>query len=105
MEASINFYTVNDIPIYTSCKKSLGGDFDIKYYLTILFSYPENEWFCPSNGDNDRNQSGFTICDHLSIAGVIAKRSVPRWSNGSFKGARIEFMYNKDMNFPTINKQ
>ncbi len=90
---------MTDLPIYDAAKKRLNYGEDVDYYLSILFSYPENEWFSPNDGDEGRDHQGFTICDYLYSRHIIACQSCPIWNNSSFLGIQRQFFYNKNMDF------
>lgn len=81
--------------IYTAFKKALTENYDAEHYLSILFSNPENEWFTPNNRENEV----YTICEQMAAAHLIAVIKIPVWVDGSFRGLRTEFLYNKDLNY------
>ena len=91
--------TMENTSIFTAASRTLPANFDIKYYLDILFSYPENEWFTPYNGDVSRECQGYTICDHLANANLIARCETPLWSDGSLRGERVQFKYSKTLKY------
>lgn len=70
--------------------------YDINYYLVRLFDYPENEWFYPY--DDELNED-YSICLSLFNIDLICKKEVPFYVNGSYKGKKVYFMYNKDLNY------
>lgn len=82
-----------DTAIYIQMTKI--GHLYTDYWLQQLFTFAENEWFMPNNGDADK----FTICDSLSRLNLIQKKIIPRWINGSFRGNFIYFKYNKELKY------
>lgn len=86
--------SVTDTSIYKAgAKISSARFFDLELYLERLFTNPENKWFRPTNKDDQM----FDICYDLEKCGLIAKRTIPVWKYGSFKGLIIEFFYNKNL--------
>lgn len=63
------------------------------YWLTELYTFPENEWFAPTN----KSVEHYSICDSLSRLNLICKKVIPHWVNGSFKGNHVYFKYNKEL--------
>lgn len=68
---------------------------DIEYSLNILFKYQENDWIYPTNKDDEAYQ----VCKLLSDLNLVESKKTPLWDNGSFKGLRVEFRYNKDLKY------
>lgn len=69
---------------------------DHSYYFERLVSFPENEWFIPTN--NSEHQD-FQICYELCAWNLIQKKNQPVWVNGSFRGQRIFFRYNTNLRY------
>lgn len=69
---------------------------DADYYYERVSSYPENEWFCPTNGNEHQD---FQICYELSAWNLIEKRNEPIWASAGFRGQRIFFRYKKDLKY------
>ncbi len=79
--------------IFQAAKKRLPADNDIDLLIIRLFAFPENQWFSPTNKQNEE----YTICKVLADAGLIVAKQVPDWSSASFHGFKISFLYNKDL--------
>jgi len=75
--------------------KIFPADYDREHYMDALFKYPENEWFLPTNKDGD----DYSICNQLQSVHLICVRHTPIWNNGSFKGMRFEFKYNRNLEY------
>jgi hypothetical protein len=84
--------------LYLAAKRQM-PNYDIDYYLEILFTFPEEEWFTPTNGDEKTQNSAYTICHQLYHANLICAKYVPLWGNGSYKGQSIAFYYSKKMDY------
>lgn len=76
--------------------KKLPANWDVEHYLTILFSFPQNKWFAPTN-KNGSNE--FTVCSQLAECNLIASKKLPIYKNGSFTGCQIYFYYNLDLEY------
>ncbi len=84
--------------IEATIKKSLPDHWDQEtadYHMEILFTFPENEWFAPSNKDGNH----YDICQALYNANLIACKWVPLYANGQFKGNARYFIYRTDLNY------
>jgi|AraplaDrversion2_2_1032049.scaffolds.fasta_scaffold43130_2 hypothetical protein len=90
---------MKDSSLYYQASKRLQPGADVDLYMSILTTYPENEWFTPTNGDADRNNAGYTICDEMFHTNLICKQSSPLWIDASYKGQYIEFRYNLEMKY------
>jgi hypothetical protein len=89
---------MNITPLESAAKRNMPEYLDVKYYMDILFTFPENEWFFPTNAVNE----AFTICDELHQANLIAMTRMPEWKNGSWCGNRRAFLYSKELLFKNI---
>lgn len=94
-------HPVEESPLYNAAKRQLTEGYDIEFYLEILFTFPQNTWFHPTNGDEKTYNSAFSICEQLYQARLICARFIPLWVNGSYRGNSIAFFYDKDMNYKT----
>ena len=68
---------------------ALPAHYDAAHYESVLRSYPSNEWFLPTNKENE----GYTICSELHTRGVISMQRIPKWVCGRFKGISVYFKY------------
>lgn len=84
-----------DTPIYQRAQSVLPDYYDLDFQFGLLFKFPENEWFDPSN----REDESFSVCEEFSRLNFICKRVTPIWNNSSFYGQRISFMYNKRLKY------
>lgn len=78
-------------------KKLFPESFDSEYYIEALLARPEGEWFAPTNEDDSYNR-----IDQMAAMHLVCKRTSPLWSNGSFRGQRVEFMYRLDLNYKNL---
>lgn len=86
---------MKDTIIYTTARKQLLLAEDAKHYLSVLFQFPEGEWFTPTN----KHDEAYTICKDLADVHLLSVKRVPIWRNGSFHGIAIYFLYHKDLNY------
>lgn len=86
---------MKDTLIYQTLYKAMSHVLDIEYYTETLFSFPENEWFYPTNG----NGNEYAICDFMHSINLIEQKRTPIWVNGSLRGVKVAFRYNKQMNY------
>lgn len=57
----------------------------------------ENEWvFVENHIDNGMI---FNICREWADIGLMAKRVIPKWFDGNYKGTVIEFYFRSDLNY------
>lgn len=63
-----------------------------EWVLERLKAFPENEWLTLNSDDYALFQELFH--DHL-----VQSKTIPIWVNGSFKGRKILFRYNHQMQF------
>lgn len=57
------------------------------WWIENVKNLPKNEWFSPSNS----NDESFTICTEIHYHGWCSKKIEPLWSNGSYQGNKIYF--------------
>lgn len=67
----------------------------VEFHIQTIFSFPENEWFSPTNSDGEH----YRICSHLADMYLLRVRRTPIWTEGSFRGMKVEFMYNKELQY------
>lgn len=68
---------------------------DIEYWYDRLTTYPENEWFQPNNTEHQ----DFQMCFEMHLQHLLEKRNEPIWINNSFRGQRIFFRYNTNLDY------
>lgn len=69
-----------------------------KFYIERLFSFPENTWFTPSNAIGDHQD--YDICRFLhGEAHLICMKITPIYVNGNWKGNKVYFFYNKELQY------
>jgi len=71
---------------------------DKPQYIEALSIFKENEWFSPTNKNDER----YSKCEYLYTCGLIAKKILPIWNNGSFIGNKIMFMYNLNLKYLSL---
>ncbi len=57
----------------TAVRKLLPEYYDASHYLYILFKHPENEWFEPTNAQDEY----YSICDQLARLNIICTQKIP----------------------------
>ena len=85
---------MNDTAIYRVAERNF-TDQALEYHFSVLFSFPENEWFFPNNKENE----AYSICRCLSDIGLIAIIRIPIYKNGTISGVKTGFYYNKSMKY------
>lgn len=68
------------------------------HYLEVLSTMPENEWFAPTN----KNEEHFTICHWFASRGMICKKDIPLFSDGSYKGMKHYFFWNDSLDYSKV---
>jgi len=86
--------------IYQSAIKIFPDYFDMEHYCDILFKHKENEWFIPTN----KEEQAFQICKEMSSLGLICEKSTPVFYSGSYRGKRTEFLYSKNLEYKKEGK-
>jgi hypothetical protein len=66
-----------------------------EHYLNILYSLPENEWFLPSNKNNEERE----VCWWFASHGLICKKHIPIFRDGSYVGMKEWYYWNKELNY------
>lgn len=78
-----------------AAKRVLPEYIDVDYHIEILNTFPEGEWFAPTN----KNDEAFTVCALLEDSGLIELKRQPIWHDGSRRGCRVFFRYKHDLIF------
>ncbi len=60
---------------------------DVSYWMKAYNSFPDKEWFEPNNRIEER----FTIANSMHEFGLLIKKIIPNWLNGSFMGYTMQF--------------
>lgn len=79
-------------PLETALSKK---DVDPEYFIERISNYPPNTWVMPTNNDSN----DYTVFSNLFEFNLVARKYVPKWSKGQFKGATVYFKYNLDLKF------
>ena len=83
--------------LFRALYKALNNNEDHAFfYFFGITAHPPNTWITPTNKDS-QDYFIFNVAFNEANA-VICKRS-PVWQNGSFKGHRIEFRYNLNLDY------
>jgi len=91
---------ISETKIYQSAIKIFPDYFDMEHYCEVLFKHTENEWFIPTNKD----EQAFQVCEELSALGLICKKTTPVFSSGAYRGKLTEFLYSKSLNYKKGDK-
>lgn len=65
------------------------------HYLSVLRTMPQNEWFAPTNRDNEE----FTICAWFASRGLICEKKIPKFLNGSYLGVKSLYFWNEEVDY------
>lgn len=81
----------------TSFEKALeiyfpGG---IGYVMEQVSKFPADTWIKPTNKDS----KDYMVFSNLFEYNLVARKFVPQWKDGRFKGAQVYFKYNHDLKF------
>jgi hypothetical protein len=68
------------------------------HYLSVLRTFPQNIWFLPTDEKNDE----FTICYWFASRGMICKKDVPLFNNGSYAGMKKYYLWNEELNYKEV---
>jgi hypothetical protein len=68
------------------------------HYLSVLRTFPQNEWFLPTN----ENQEQFTICYWFASRGMICEKKVPLFKDGSYLGMKKYYLWNEQLNYKEV---
>lgn len=71
---------------------------DADFQIQSVAKLPVNEWFRPQNTILDNTND---ICDEWALSGLMCKKIVPLWKNGSRVGSHYEYLFNPDLNYWT----
>lgn len=82
-------------PLEYAAQRVLPEYVDVNYHLEILNTFPEGEWFQPTN----KNQECYSICSLLEDFGLIECKRQPMWHDGSRRGCKVFFRYKHDLIF------
>lgn len=67
-----------------------------KHHIEILFAIDDElMWFKPTN----KHSEEYTICQTLFEHGLIAKKDIPLYKDGSFVGFQTSFLFDLDLLF------
>ncbi len=79
--------------IYKAAEKAFPASYPVDHYIAILFRFPANEWFTPTNKFDEEFNVVKTFADH----NLICVKKVVNWWDGSFKGITWQFFYNPEL--------
>jgi hypothetical protein len=68
------------------------------HYLSVLETFPQNEWFAPTDKNNDE----FTICYWFASRGMICEKRIPNFHNGSYVGLTKYYLWNENLNYKNL---
>lgn len=70
-------------------------DIDPEYFIERISNYPPDTWVMPTNHDSN----DYTVFSNLFEYNLVARKYVPKWVKGQFKGVQVFFKYNLDLKF------
>ena len=68
------------------------------HYLSVLETFPQDEWFAPTDEKDDE----FTICFWFASRGIICKKDVPQFKDGSYLGMKKYYLWNENLNYKGV---
>lgn len=70
------------------------------YHIERLDEFPEGEWFSVSNTTKaDPRGDSFAIFSALADRQFVARKTLPLWLDGSFRGNRVLFLYRHNLDY------
>ena len=69
-----------------------------KHYLNILQTIPQNEWFFPTNKEDEK----YTILNWFASRGLICEKKIPNFSKGSYYGMRNFYYWNDKLDYDNV---
>jgi hypothetical protein len=70
-------------------------DIDPEYFIERISNYPPDTWVMPTNHESN----DYTVFSNLFEYNLVARKYVPQWSKGLYKGALVFFKYNLNLKF------
>ena len=65
------------------------------HYLSVLKLHPQNEWFMPTNKENEAHK----ICCWFASRGIICKKQIPLFTSGAYRGMADYFLWNYELKY------
>lgn len=63
------------------------NEVDVTHFMRHYKHFDNDDWFAPNNNIEE----DFTVAEYMHQLGLLEKKRIPIWNNGSFNGFKILF--------------